>query len=63
MVSRKTTEMFLINYYKENKPKGVTLKQIKLTIEESYLADLTDEVRRIKQTIKKSKVIAKAKKN
>ena len=63
MATRKATETFLLNYYKENKPKGVTLKQIKATIEESFLADLTDEVRRIKQTIKKSKIIKKSKQN
>ena len=50
-------ERFLLNYYtKVNKPKGVSIKDIRENISNSQLTDLIDEYRLVKQVSKKSKL-------
>lgn len=56
-MTRKDYEKYLINYYtKVNKPKGVSIKDIKKQISNSQLADLKDEYNLIKSVLKKSKL-------
>ena len=55
-MNRKETEKFILSYYTKNKPKGVSLKQMKEQISNSVLADLKDEVALIKSINKKSKL-------
>jgi len=59
MVKRKEVERFLKRYYTlENKPKGITKKDIFERIELSTFADLLDDYKLIKK-LKKSKTLKK----